>query len=194
MNLTTSRITLALTLAVVSAASLTGCADTSPAEPAGRSATTAPSESQDAAAPAKDSESDTAAQLAYLIEEEKLAHDVYLVLGETWGMKIFTNISASESAHQDAVASLLVAYGIPDPRQDTVGDFTDADLQTLYDSLIAQGTQSRAAAIDVGIAIEETDIADLTDALDTAPSDVAKVLERLLAGSQNHLEAFERQS
>ena len=144
--------------------------------------------------PAEIVTSDLEAQLLYLIEEEKLAHDVYTVLGDLWGGNVFVNIAASEISHQDAVATLLVEYDLADPRSDEIGVFTDPDLQSLYDQLVADGSQSRAAAIDVGVLIEQTDIADLTRALDDAADDVAVVLERLLAGSQNHLAAFERQA
>ncbi len=71
--------------------------------------------------------------------------------------------------------------------------FTDPALQALHDELLARGSQSLADAIAVGVTIEQTDIADLSDAIPTAPGDVAIVLERLLAASQNHLAAFERQ-
>ena len=74
-----------------------------------------------------------------------------------------------------------------------MGVFTDPALQSLYDELIAKGSQSLADAVQVGITIEQTDIADLSKTIATAPADVVIVLERLLAGSQNHLAAFERQ-
>lgn len=137
---------------------------------------------------------DVDAQLLYLIEEEKLAHDVYTVLGDLWGGNVFANIAASEISHQDAVATLLVEYDIADPRSDEIGVFTGPDLQALYDQLVAEGSQSRAAAIDVGILIEQADIADLQSTLDGAPDDVAVIVERLLRGSENHLAAFERQA
>lgn len=137
---------------------------------------------------------DVDAQLLYLIEEEKLAHDVYTVLGDLWGGNVFTNIAASEISHQDAVAALLVEYDLADPRSQEVGVFTDPGLQALFDQLVADGAASRAAAIDVGILIEQTDIADLQSTLDGAPDDVAVVVERLLRGSENHLAAFERQA
>jgi hypothetical protein len=138
-------------------------------------------------------ETSVEAQLRYLIEEEKLAHDVYVALGDLWGTRIFTNIAASETTHEGAVAQLLSVYGIDDPRSSAPGVFADPALQALYDELIAVGSQSPADAIGVGITIEQTDIADLSAALPDAPSDVAAVLERLLAASQNHLAAFERQ-
>jgi hypothetical protein len=138
-------------------------------------------------------ETSVEAQLRYLIEEEKLAHDVYVALGDLWGTRIFANIAPSETTHEGAVAQLLSVYGIDDPRSSAPGVFADPALQALYDELIAVGSQSPADAIGVGITIEQTDIADLSAALPDAPSDVAAVLERLLAASQNHLAAFERQ-
>ena len=143
---------------------------------------------------APEAESPVAAQLAYLIEEEKLAHDVYVTLGDIWGARIFDSIAASENAHQEQVAALLVAYSVADPRADAVGVFTDPALQSLYDDLIAKGSQSLADAVQVGVTIEQTDITDLSEAIAAAPADVVTVLQRLLAGSQNHLAAFERQA
>jgi hypothetical protein len=173
----------------------TGPAEVAPRErdagssaPASPPAPVGPSETADAA-PA-----DIDAQLAYLIEEEKLAHDVYVALGELWGSQIFARISSSESTHEEAVANLLPTYGVDDPRSADPGVFTDTALQALYDDLIAQGSQSLADAVQVGITIEKTDIADLSAAIPNAPEDVASVLERLLTASQNHLAAFERQA
>ncbi|OJV98546.1 MAG: hypothetical protein BGO47_00880 [Microbacterium sp. 67-17] len=189
-----------LPLAVVAAAALgiTGCtvasAPTAEAEASAAPTTASPLAPTASPLPAEVATSDLGAQLRYLIEEEKLAHDVYTVLGDLWGGNVFVNIAASETTHQDAVAALLAEHAIVDPRADEVGVFSDPDLQALYDQLVADGSQSRAAAIDVGVLIEQTDIADLTRALDGADDDVAVVLERLLAGSQNHLAAFERQA
>lgn len=134
------------------------------------------------------------ADLQYLVEEEKLAHDVYVTLGAAWDLPLFERIAASEVAHQDAVAELLQAHQIPDPRQEGVGEFTNPDLQSLYDVLTARGLTSEEEAIQVGIIIEQTDIADLQSRIATAPADVVGVLESLLQGSENHLAAFERQS
>lgn len=189
-----------LPVAVVTAAALgiSGCtvasAPTAEAEASAAPTTASPLAPTGSPIPAEIVTSDLEAQLLYRIEEEKLAHDVYTVLGDLWGGNVFVNIAASEISHQDAVATLLVEYDLADPRSDEIGVFTDPDLQALYDQLVADGSGSRAAAIDVGVLIEQTDIADLTRALDDAADDVAVVLERLLAGSQNHLAAFERQA
>ena len=118
---------------------------------------------------------------------------MYVTLGDAWDLRIFDQIAASETSHQNAVAGLLEAYQITDPRLDGVGEFSDPALQSLYDTLVAQGLASQAGAIQAGITIEQTDIADLSSRIATAPADVAAVLESLLRGSENHLAAFERQ-
>lgn len=183
---------------VLSGLLLAGCtagtAEVAPRE--GGAGSSTPTSQPTPVGPAETAESAPAeidSQLAYLIEEEKLAHDVYVALGELWGTQIFERISSSESTHEEAVARLLPVHGVDDPRSADPGVFTDATLQALYDDLIAQGSQSPADAIQVGITIEKTDIADLSAAIPDAPDDVARVLERLLASSQNHLAAFERQ-
>lgn len=133
-------------------------------------------------------------QLKYLIEEEKLAHDVYTKMYELYGARVFGNILKSESTHQDSVLTLLNARGIADPRTSEVGTFNNTELQQLYDSLIAKGEQSAADAYEVGVAIEEKDIADISTQLETAQDeDIITTLESLRRGSENHLRAFNRQ-
>jgi hypothetical protein len=134
---------------------------------------------------------DERAILQYLIEEEKLAHDVYQRFAQLWGVGIFDNIRASEVTHQEILLPVLAARGIPDPRTGQAGTFTDQRLQQMYDQLVQQGSASLNDAYRAGVAIEEQDIADLNEDLRalTAP-DAVSALQRLLAGSQNHLQAF----
>jgi len=154
--------------------------------------TVPPSQTSDAAVAAnKTSQNDL---LLYLIEEEKLAHDVYTVMYQTYGARVFGNILNSEQTHQSRVLALLEARGIADPRSTELGEFTNPELQSLYDQLIAQGKQSAEEAYKVGVAIEEKDIADITKQLATATdNDVVSTLEALRMGSENHLRAFNRQ-
>ncbi len=136
-----------------------------------------------------------AAELQYLIEEEKLAGDVYeLALGE-YGDQIFSHIAVSEDTHVDSVRTLLLRYEVADPTiGNAAGEFTDPSLQGLYDQLAQRVQTSRSEAMAVGILIEETDITDLGELLEMAPpADVEQVVENLLAGSLNHLAAFERE-
>lgn len=130
--------------------------------------------------------------LLYLAEEEKLAHDVYIVLYEKWGTRVFDNISDSETKHMSSVQSLLQNYGLTDPVASTeAGVFANAELQELYETLITQGSASRAEALKVGVAIETKDIEDLEGLLAlTDRSDIEEVARNLLSGSRNHLAAF----
>ena len=132
--------------------------------------------------------------LQFMVEEEKLAHDVYVTLYGVWGIKIFNNIKDSEVTHIDAVKLLLDKYDIYDPSyNNSIGEFENDILQDLYDSLIEQGSLSTIDALKVGAAIEEIDIRDLVEFMDTDKADILAVYEMLLLGSRNHLRAFDSQ-
>lgn len=131
--------------------------------------------------------------LTYMREEEKVARDVYLYLNDKWNVRIFKNIAASEQTHMDAIKALLDTYTIPDPAAGKgIGEFTNPDLQKLYDDLIREGSISKVEALRVGVIIEETDIDDLTEGIATTRhNDIKTVYSNLLQGSLNHLDAFE---
>lgn len=130
--------------------------------------------------------------LVAMADEEKMAHDVYVTLGgkypDVWQ---FARIQRSETMHQVAIRTLLNRYDIADPTADLpTGTFATDRFQTLYDQLVAGATTS-AKALDAGVTVEETDIADLTKALDglSAP-DVKFVYTNLRNASEHHLAAF----
>jgi hypothetical protein len=130
--------------------------------------------------------------LLFMREEEKLARDVYLTLYEAWQRPVFASIATSEQQHMDSILGLLNTYKLPDPSAGKrVGEFVNAELQALYDALVARGRQSVLDALQVGGIIEETDIEDLTAAMDTARiRNLDNVYANLLNGSYNHLRAF----
>lgn len=145
------------------------------------------------ALPAEDVSDDEIAGLIFMREEEKLARDTYIEMFKIWNSKIFDNISKSEQTHTDAVLELLEKYSITDPVGDNApGVFTDQTLQSLYDTLIAQGSASLIDALLVGAAIEEIDIIDIQVQVDNFVDnqDIALVYESLLKGSRNHLRSF----
>jgi len=127
-----------------------------------------------------------------IYEEEKVARDVYTALGEIYPEETtFANIQLSEQVHMDAVRNLCVTYGIPIPDMDQAhGEFELEEMAELYDAFVLEGKTSLASALDVGIRIEEMDIEDLSAALPGMPTDVQRVLNNLIAGSLNHLDAF----
>jgi hypothetical protein len=136
------------------------------------------------------------ATLLSMREEEKLAHDVYVALAAETGLPIFTRIAASETRHEQAVERALAAYGVADPTDGyAVGAFPSQRFQELYDDLVARGSRSAAAALAVGVRIERLDIADLRAAIEqTDESRLDRVYANLLAGSQQHLRAFQAAS
>ena len=138
---------------------------------------------------------DEEAGLLYMREEEKLARDVYLTMYNLWGQQVFENISEAEETHAEAVKMLLDRYNLVDPvGSNGIGVFTDPQLQTLYDTLVNQGTTSLMEALYVGAAIEELDIVDITaeEAKIENNDDIALVYANLKKGSRNHLRAFYR--
>lgn len=131
--------------------------------------------------------------LLFMIEEEKMARDIYDSLFEQTGLIQFDRISDSEQNHYDTLLATADKLGIDTSMISTeAGVFTNVEVQNLYDQLIAQGSVSVGAAIDVGIAIETTDIADLYSAIESSEiSLLGGVYENLLDASYNHLNAFE---
>ena len=126
-------------------------------------------------------------------EEEKLARDLYTALNAKWSLRVFDRISQSEQRHFDAIGRQLTVNKIADPSADKkAGEFSNDTLQGLYDKLLAKGTASVKDALEVGIIVEETDIADLEKILATETSATLKrVYTSLLNGSMAHLDAFE---
>ena len=132
--------------------------------------------------------------LLFMREEEKLARDVYLTQYETWGLAVFSNIASSEQSHMDALLKLLRTYRLPDPAAgNAVGEFSNPNLQSLYDTLTEKSRLSALDALQVGGIIEETDMRDLAGAIDRSDNaDLDATYENLLCGSRNHLRAFAR--
>lgn len=131
--------------------------------------------------------------LQFMREEEKMARDVYLTLYEQWFLIPFKNISKSEQVHMDAILNLLNKYGLDDPAEGKeIGEFTNSDLQELYDDLVLRGSESAVEALNVGALIEEVDIIDIQRLLDEdfESEDIEFVMSNLLRGSGFHLKAF----
>ena len=136
--------------------------------------------------------SSTKSSLIFMVEEEKLARDVYITLYAKTGLRQFANINKAEQTHMDLMRTLLKTYKIVDPSIGmAVGKFKNKELATLYKKLIVDGSVSLVAALNAGIAVEKKDIADIDKILKVAqPADIKLVLDRLVAGSYNHLAAF----
>lgn len=136
-----------------------------------------------------DAEHDT---LLMMADEERMARDLYTALGEKYpDANQFENIAASEQRHYDATLRLLEAYGLDKPSE-TPGEYENDEVQKLYDDWLAEGSQSVEDAYRVGVELETLDIADLEKAIEESDNtDLDQVYGHLLAGSENHLAAFE---
>ncbi len=167
-------------LAAAAGTALMACGTSATATPTTATTTTVDTVTEDA--------------LVHMVEEEKLAHDVYVTLAAGSDLQMFDRISDAEARHESELQALLDRYDLADPTAgNDIGEFTDPAFGTLFDQLVAEGGASDAAAMQVGVTIEQMDIADLQDRLAaTMPSDVAQAFERLLAGSERHLAAFQR--
>jgi hypothetical protein len=127
-------------------------------------------------------------------EEEKLARDVYTFLYEKWGSTVFSRISGAENNHLNAIIRLLQYYGSADTLAGEAGIFANIEVQSLFNTLVAKGSESIEEAFKTGALIEEMDIKDLRDAIaTTSNSNLIMVFENLERGSRNHLRAFNKQ-
>ncbi len=136
---------------------------------------------------------DEISMLLYMREEEKLARDVYITMYGLYQIPVFNHISNSEQWHMDRVLCLLNHYGIADPALEGVGEFSNSDLQDLYNSLVEQGSLSLIDALTVGATIEDVDIFDLQEHIDqTSNEAIVTIFGHLKCGSGNHMRAFTR--
>jgi len=129
--------------------------------------------------------------LIFMREEEKLARDTYLALYTLWDNQVFSNIANAEQQHMERVKIFLDAYQVSDPASPNAGVFSNAELQSLYDYLIVEGSRSLVDALKVGALIEETDIEDLLNSIEqTENLEISQLFTNLLVGSYNHLRAY----
>ncbi len=133
--------------------------------------------------------------ILFMREEEQLAHDLYTRWFGMYSIPVFSNIAASETMHVNEVQLLIDRYGL---QGNQIGNastgYHNATIQSLYNSLTAQGDASLTGALKASLAVEERDIADLDLALaGTTRADIIQVYSNLRRGSENHKSAFLRQ-
>jgi len=135
------------------------------------------------------------AYMLFMQEEEQMAHDLYARWAGRYTIPVFSNIADSETMHVYEVRLLIDRYGLSAERTGNASfGYTNPVIQSLHDSLAAQGDASLNGALDAGLAVEERDIADLDMALaNTTRSDIIRVYSNLRQGSENHRSAFLRQ-
>lgn len=143
--------------------------------------------------PARQADAELAKALTFSREEERMARDLYAQIARRYDDALpFSRITLAEQRHFDAIGALLNRHGIDDPAAGRkAGSYADADIQKLYDGWFARANRSLQEAWAVGVELEQRDIKDLeTELASMDQPDVKLALERLLAGSRNHLRAF----
>ncbi len=129
--------------------------------------------------------------LKVLREEEKLARDVYLFSYDKYGESIFNSVASSEQKHMDKMLTLLNTYGIQDPALSERGNFTNQELQTLYNDLTTKSAISLIDALEVGATIEDLDIRDIKIFKNRATkADILDTYDKLECGSRNHMRSY----
>ena len=126
--------------------------------------------------------------LVKMREEEKLAHEVYSYMYEKWDFIIFKNIAESELRHTNSIKYLLAYYGIDDPYQEGIGNYSNPEFKELYKQLTEESSKSFEDALKTGTKIEDLDIADLDEAISqTKNTRISQLYENLARGSRNHI-------
>ncbi len=120
--------------------------------------------------------------MVYALEDEVLAYTSYSEIVKAFDItKPFTNIMRAELNHIEMVKELMLSYDFEIPEVDPSSHLI---LPETLDAAFKAGVQ---AEID-NIALYETFLEN-----NDVPDDVRSVFEYLIAGSEKHLSAFERQ-
>ena len=118
--------------------------------------------------------------LTYAIQDEYLARAEYVQVILTYGsMRPFSNIVKAEETHISLLTPLFEQYGFETPEN-------NADEYVVI-------PEDMKTALELGVHAEIANIAMYEVFLQKElPADVRDIFERLMAASENHLEAFRR--
>jgi hypothetical protein len=87
--------------------------------------------------------------------------------------------------------ALLVKYDIEKPANLGTGVYVNSELQAIYDELLASAT-TLEGALKAGQTVEKTDIENIKVGSENTPEDMKAVYDKMLEGSERHLDAFNR--
>lgn len=130
--------------------------------------------------------------IQYIYEVEKVARDVYHYFYDEWETPVQNIISGSEQSHMDILKELIDKYYLGDPAEGKdYGEFSNSDLQQLYQDLIGLGLSSEVDALSTAAMIEEFDIVEIKEYVNkTDKDDVISAYNKLTEGSESHLRIF----
>lgn len=141
---------------------------------------------------------DVIQDLVFQYEEDSMARALYTEFGKLYpNVMPFRNIpKRGETHHVNAIFAELERRKATDLVSGfQVGAFTNQEMQSTYERLLAQGKESLAGAIKSALEVEEGDIAGLRRlAAETDDPEADKLYAFLEMGSHRHLRAFARQA
>lgn len=128
--------------------------------------------------------------LSFQVEEERMARELYTAFAAKWDVRQFTNIRQAEARHEESLRQIAARAGLALPAM-PAAKFADSTIQQRFDVLLAQGLRSPADALKAGIAVEQQDLADLRQLLQSVKNPALReTAERLATASERHLAAF----
>ena len=127
--------------------------------------------------------------IIYLQEAEKADHDLNLALfNQHQSVALFREIADKTEVAMTADNVILVRYDIPNPENQTAGQFTNKKLQRMYDTGVSSGSMSVTNALNSSAMYEDLHIADLLTAIGrTDNEDLKFIYNQELALSRNNL-------
>ncbi len=133
-----------------------------------------------------------AEELAVNAERETLARDLYPAFADATGDVRFAHLAMAESHHLRALQAMLDVYEVTDATAGNgPGEFDDSEVAAEYDALLEEGSGSEDAALEVAREVEQSFVDVLeqaADDLEDDASDVSRVYEHLVFGSERHLD------
>jgi len=125
----------------------------------------------------------------HLFNAERVAADVLAALSKKWGGRPFSKLAEAEATHVAAVGRILGRTG--NSSADTEqGKYSMPEFQALYDAMVKRGSASLEEALSAGAELEEMSLRDLQAwRREEKDTEARKVLDALIQGSANHLQA-----
>jgi hypothetical protein len=134
-------------------------------------------------------------QLLKLRYNGKIAYDLYSEFYENWKLEVFYNIGESKVVQKMRMKEILTKFGITDPLENNYdrGMFDVDEIQSDYNSYLANGSTSKTNALLSCALLEERIYKDLGESINMiSESNAKKELKQMRVTTGSHLKALVR--
>jgi|GEM_PF-719649 len=133
--------------------------------------------------------------IMYLQEAQKLERDLYIYLGQqSPGDPLFASLAQSAATLMNADDSILSRYNLTNPEQNAAGQFSNPQIQQLYQLYTGQAGGTVPNALLIAAQSEDQHIASLYAAIGhTTNADLKFIYSQQLAFASNNLRAISQQ-